>query len=268
MNDVSATPLLEVNNLEVVYNGVARAVQGVSLRVPRRSIVGIVGINGAGKTTTMTAIAGFLSRDTVKIAGGSIIFDGVDCTGRRPDAVSALGLSLVPEREKAFLRMTVRENLLASSGSRQSDVTVDTILKIFPRLVEKQNTVSGYLSGGERQMLAISMAMLSNPRLLMIDEFSLGLAPAIVESLIESVKRLCRQFDLSVLFVEQSAANALALADMLYVMESGRITMEGAAGDMRTDPRFRSSYLGLGQSSERRSFREVRQFTKRVRWFG
>lgn len=261
-------PLLQVDNLEVMYNSGARAVQGVSLRVVPGQIVGIVGINGAGKTTLMSAIAGFLSEDTVRITGGSIVFKDVVCTHKRPDEVSSLGLALVPEREKAFLRMTVWENLLASETRHGGNVTHDTVMEIFPRLAQRRDTTAGYLSGGERQMLAISMAMLSNPKLLMIDEFSLGLAPAIIETLIESVKGICKRFDLSLLFVEQSAANALALADFIYVMDSGRFAMEGRSGDVRADPKFRDSYLGLGQNSERRSFREARAETGRPRWFG
>lgn len=251
-----ADPVLKVDDLAVTYNGGARAVQGVSLTVDRGEIVGIVGINGAGKTTLLSAIAGFLSGDIVRITGGHVTFENRQCTGMRPDAISALGLAMVPEREKVFFRMTVRENLLASELDRNKSVTQETIFEFFPRLAEKQDTIAGYLSGGERQMLAISMAMLSNPSVLMIDELSLGLAPTIIETLIESVKSLCKAFNVSLLFVEQNAANALSLASYVYVMDGGRFSMEGTSADLRQDRKFRDSYLGLGHGSERRSFRQ------------
>jgi branched-chain amino acid transport system ATP-binding protein len=250
-------PVLKVDNLAVTYNGGAQAVQGVSLAVHRGEIVGIVGINGAGKTTLLSAIAGFLSGDIVRITGGSVIFAERECSRLRPDAISSLGLALVPEREKVFFRMTVRENLLASELDRSKTITQDMIFEFFPRLAEKQDTVAGYLSGGERQMLAISMAMLSNPSVLMIDELSLGLAPAIIETLIGTVKSLCKTFNLSLLFVEQNAASALSLANYVYVMDSGRFSMEGRPGDLRLNQKFRDSYLGLGHGSERRSFRQL-----------
>lgn len=259
-----SNPVLRVDNLSVTYNGGAQAVQGVSLTVDRGEIVGIVDINGAGKTTLLSAIAGFLSGDVVRITGGDIVFEGRRCGRMRPDAISALGLALVPEREKAFFRMTVRENLLASELGRKKTVTQEMIFEFFPRLAEKQDTISGYLSGGERQMLAISMAMLSNPSVLMIDELSLGLAPSVMETLIETVKSLCKRFDLSLLFVEQNAANALSLASYVYVMDGGRFSMEGPSGALRQNREFRDNYLGLGHGSQRRSFRQAPQHARPI----
>lgn len=264
-----ARPVLEVRNLEVVYNRSVRAVHGISIVVRENSIVGIVGINGAGKTTTVSAIAGFMSRDIVEIAGGQVIFLGQDVTGDNPDAISRRGLSLVPEREKVFVRMTTRENLVASARkAEKGSVTIDTVFELFPRLAERRNVVSGYLSGGERQMLAISMAILSSPKLLLIDEFSLGLSPSMVEFLTAAVIELRRRLKISILFVEQSAANAAQLADSLYVMESGHIVLEGPTREIEQDVNFRNFYLGMAGEAKQRSYRDVRQFTKRVRWFG
>jgi branched-chain amino acid transport system ATP-binding protein len=264
----TAPLLLDVRNLEVVYNRVVRAVQGVSIKVSDGAIVGIVGINGAGKTTIMSAIAGFMSRDIVEIAGGQVIFAGSDCTGLSPDMISRRGMSMVPERDKVFVRMTTWENLVASATHAKGGVTIDTVFELFPRLAERRHVVAGYLSGGERQMLAISMAILSTPKLLLIDEFSLGLAPSMVEFLTTAVLELRRRLKISVLFVEQSAANATHLADSLYIMESGQILLEGPTGDVAKDPRFRNFYLGMADQKTQRSYRAVQQFTKRARWFG
>jgi branched-chain amino acid transport system ATP-binding protein len=260
--------VLDVRNLEVVYNRVIRAVQGVSIRVPKGAIVGIVGINGAGKTTTMSAIAGFMSHDIAEISGGKIIFDGTDCTDLRPDVISRRGLALVPERDKIFVRMTTWENLVASINRRKGDVTIDTVFELFPRLAERRSVVAGYLSGGERQMLAISMAILSKPKLLLIDEFSLGLSPSMVEFLTGAVRKLRQRLQISILFVEQSAANAAQLADRLYVMEGGQILLEGLTDDVVRDPKFRNFHLGMAEEGTQRSYRSVQQFTKRARWFG
>ncbi len=267
--NAGARPVLEVRNLEVVYNRSVRAVHGISIVVPENSIVGIVGINGAGKTTTMSAIAGFMSRDLVEIAGGQVIFLGEDVTGKSPDAISRRGLALVPEREKVFVRMTTWENLVASARkTEKGGVTIDMVFELFPRLAERRSLVSGYLSGGERQMLAISMAILSSPKLLLIDEFSLGLSPSMVEFLTAAVIELRRRLKISILFVEQSAANAAQLADSLYVMESGHIVLEGPTREIEQNVNFRNFYLGMAGEAKQRSYRDVRQFTKRVRWFG
>ena len=261
-------PLLEARNLEVAYNEVGRAVHGVSILVPENAIVGIVGMNGAGKTTTMLAIAGFMSHDSVEISGGEILFAGTDCTGARPDAISRLGLALVPEREKVFVRLTTWENLVASAGRGHASVTMASIFELFPRLAERRHTVAGYLSGGEQQMLAIAMAMLSNPKLLLIDELSLGLAPAMVDTIIAAVRELRQHFGLSVLFVEQSAANAVKLADWIYVMGNGRIVLEGPTAEVCNHSDFRNLYLGMSENTEQRSYRDVRRYQKRNRWFG
>ena len=259
--------ILEVQNLEVVYNGFARAVQGVSISVPPDKIVGIVGINGAGKTTTMSAIAGFMAREKVEITNGSVRFLGSEIRGLQPDVIAKRGLALVPEREKIFARMTTWENLVASSiGSK--GIAIDVVLDFFPRLAERRKVVAGYLSGGERQMLAIGMAILSNPRLLLIDEFSLGLSPAMVGVLSEKVLELQQKFGIAVLFVEQNATYAASLADILYVLENGRVALSGPTADIVSAPSFRSSYLALGADDQHRSFRSGGEITKRVRWFG
>ena len=185
------------------------------------------------------------------------MFLGQDCTNAKPDLISRRGLALVPEREKVFLRMSTWENLVAGSARQRDGVTFDAIFELFPRLAERRKVMSGYLSGGERQMLAIAMAMLSNPRLLLIDEFSLGLSPVIVESLIASVEAIRRQLNVACLFVEQSAAYATQLADTIYVMEGGRIVLQGPTRDVQSNLQFRSFYLGMDNEARQRSYRDV-----------
>ena len=260
--------ILEVHNLEVVYNRVARAVQGVSLAVQPKSIVGIVGINGAGKTTTLSALAGFISTDRVQMAGGRILVEGIDCTGEKPDAMSRRGLALVPEREKIFAKMRTHENLVASLTPKAGGITINDIYVLFPALVARRETIAGYLSGGERQMLATGMALLSHPKLLMIDEFSLGLAPILVQTVANAIREIRESMGLSILFVEQNATNAMDLADYLYVMEGGRFVFEGRPAEIRRNEDFRELYLGIGAGTEKRNYRDVRQYTKKRRWFG
>lgn len=266
------TALLEVRNLEVAYHRVVRAVQGISLSVLERSIVGIVGSNGAGKTTTLGAIAGFLSTDDVAITDGRITFVGRDCTREKPYVMSRLGIALVPERDKIFPRMRTEENLIASvvgtRGAEGVDIDISEVYELFPLLRERSSSVAGYLSGGERQMLAMGMALLGRPRLLLVDEFSLGLAPVAVQSLVVAIKRMHAEFGISVLFVEQSAVTALDLADYIYVMENGRIVFEGSAESVAENPDFRDYYLALRHGAEERSYRDVRQYSKKRRWFG
>ena len=203
------TPVLELENLEVVYHHVATAVQGVSLRVPPRAIVALLGTNGAGKTTTLRAISGFLGADDAQIVAGSVVFLGATVTGRPPHELARRGLVLVPERDKVFETLTVQENLRAlvpgrhgDAGATRAPVTLDQVFNYFPVLAERRRQLAGYLSGGERQMLALATALLCRPRVLLVDELSLGLAPLVIESLMTLVARLRDELGLAVLLVE------------------------------------------------------------------
>ncbi len=268
----AAAPLLEVSNLEVVYNRTVRAVQGVSIAVPERALVAIVGANGAGKSTTLAAIAGHLTTDTVQITNGHIVFAGRDCTRAEPHAMSRNGLALVPERAKIFSRLTVLENLHANGGGRRNGGReaehLEAVYTIFPKLEEVLGRTAGYLSGGERQMLAIAMGLCNRPKLLVIDEFSLGLAPVLVGQLVDAIRWIRDELRMTVLVVEQSAATAVQFADYIYVMENGRIVFEGESTKIVENEDFREFYLGILADDAARSYRDVKQYEKKKRWFG
>jgi branched-chain amino acid transport system ATP-binding protein len=217
--------LLEVRQLEVVYHRVATAIQGVSLDVPRGSIVALVGTNGAGKTTTLRAISGFLPSEDAEITDGEITFEGARINGRMPHELARAGIILVPEREK------------------------------------------GYLSGGEKQMLAIGMALLCRPTLLLIDELSLGLSPIAIKELMERLQQVTKELRLTTLLVEQNANAAFAISEYGYVMESGRIVYFGKAAELTSHPDVREFYLG-GSQEQAKSYRDIKQYRRKRRWWG
>jgi len=268
------TPVLELENLEVVYHHVATAVQGVSLRVPPRTIVALLGTNGAGKPTTLRAISGFLGADDAQIVDGRVVFLGATVTGRPPHELARRGLVLVPERDKVFETLTVQENLRAlvpgrhgDAGATRAPVTLGQVFNYFPVLAERRRQLAGYLSGGERQMLALATALLCRPRVLLVDELSLGLAPLVIESLMTLVVRLRDELGLAVLLVEQNAAAALAVANYGYVMEHGRIVYDGPADRLIAHEDVREFYLGVGHRAGRKRYTEVKQYRRRRRWF-
>jgi branched-chain amino acid transport system ATP-binding protein len=268
------TPLLEVENLEVVYHHVATAIQGVSLAVPPRWIVALLGTNGAGKTTTLRAISGFLGADNAQVVGGRVAFLGETVTGRPPHELARRGLVLVPERDKVFETLTVQENLRALVRGRHAErdaarslVTLEQVFHYFPVLAERGRQLAGYLSGGERQMLALATALLCRPVVLLVDELSLGLAPLVVESLMTLVARLRDELGLAVLLVEQNAGAALGVANHGYVMEHGRIVYDGAADRLLAHEDVREFYLGVGRRDARKRYTEVKQYQRRRRWF-
>jgi branched-chain amino acid transport system ATP-binding protein len=264
-------PLLEIENLEVIYQRAITAIQGISLRVAERSITAIVGTNGAGKSTTLAAIAGFVRADDAQIPQGRIDFAGQPLLGLRNYQISNLGIGLVPERNKIFPTMTVTENLAASRHTGHSDsggsFTLDDILSLFPPLAQRRRSIAGYLSGGERQMLALSMALFNSPRLVMVDEMSLGLAPIIVSQLQQVVRDLRRESGITFLLVEQNASMVLDLADYTYVMENGRIVFDGSSERLRAHSDFKEFYLGLAQGGHRH-YQDVKQYRRKRRWFG
>jgi branched-chain amino acid transport system ATP-binding protein len=271
MGAADAPALLEVTGLEVVYRRALTAIQGISLKVAEGSITALVGTNGAGKTTILTAIAGFMRADDVHITEGDIRFAGQSIARLENHQVSALGIGYVPEREKIFPTLTVEENLAACAGGDRSPrtVSVDTVYRrLFPRLGERPRTVAGYLSGGERQMLAISMALLGGPRLLLIDEMTLGLSPLMVVMLTETIQRLRAEFGMTILMVEQNAAMAINVADYVYVMENGRIVFDGTPDRLQAHQDFQEFYLGMGSGGAEKHYRDVKQYRRKRRWFG
>src|SRR5262249_27055964 len=216
-----ADNLLEVRQLEVVYHRVATAIQGVSLDVPAGAIVALVGTNGAGKTTTLRAISGFLPSEDAEITDGEIRLAGRRITGAPPHQLARAGVILVPERDKVFATLSVAENL-AFAARRGGAITLERVLGYFPRLAERRSVLAGYLSGGEKQMLAIGMALLCRPTVLLVDELSLGLAPIVIKELMGRLQQVCRELQLTVLLVEQNAKSAVTIADYGYVVECGR----------------------------------------------
>jgi len=253
--------LLKVDKLEVTYQRVITAVQGVSFEVPRGALVTILGTNGAGKTTTLRAISGFIGLDDAEVTEGAIHYAGERIEREPPHCVTGRGIVLVPERSKVFENLTVAENLEAAKRHGAARV-----YDFFPRLAELRRREAGLLSGGERQMLAIGSALMCQPRLLLVDELSQGLAPVLVEQLMERLQAIRRELDMTVLLVEQNARLALAVADYGYVMENGRVVLDGTPERLRSHADVAEFYLG-GMGG-RRSYRDVKQYRRSRRWYG
>ena len=259
--------MLEVGNLEVVYHSVVLVLKGVSLEVPDRGIVALLGPNGAGKTTTLRAITGLLDVHHGKVTKGRVTWGGASLLGRRADAIVRGGIAQVMEGRRILADLTVEENLRAGAYGRDRAGTradLDRCYARFPILADRRHQQAGYLSGGEQQMLAISRALIARPRLLLLDEPSLGLAP----KLQQEVARLIAEINaegVAILLVEQNAAMALDLAHRGYVMENGKIVLDGSAAELRSDKDIREFYLGLGGEGAR-SYRHVKLYRRRKRW--
>lgn len=262
-----ADPILSVHKAEVVYHHVVTAVQGVSLRVERGQIVALLGNNGAGKTTTLRAISGFVGMDDARVTEGTITYKGQRIENRQPHEVTRLGIALVPERSKVFENLTVAENILAAVPAGGGAPQAEIAYEYFPRLASLRHREAGYLSGGERQTLAIASALVCRPELLLVDELSLGLAPAVVSALTERLRRIRDELGLTILLVEQNATVALELADYGYVMENGRVVLDGDPDRLRSHDDIREFYLGQS-SAGRRNYREVKQYRRSRRWYG
>lgn len=266
---VAASSLLSLNNVEVIYDDVILVLRGLSLEVPEGKVVALLGSNGAGKSTTLKAVSGLLPSEHGEITDGRVHFDGGDITHLDAPARVDAGMSLCMEGRHVFEHLTVAENLVAGAYTRrrsESGEDLDLVYEFFPKLADMRGRVAGYLSGGEQQMLAIGRAMMARPRLLMLDEPSLGLAPLLVEEIFGYVRRLNEERGLTVLVVEQNARRALEIADHGYVMEQGRIVLEGPAADLRENPDVKEFYLGLGEGGARKNYREVKHYKRRKRW--
>jgi branched-chain amino acid transport system ATP-binding protein len=258
-----AAPLLAVDDVEVVYDEVILVLRGLSLAVPAGEIVALLGANGAGKSTALKAIAGLLPTEHGAVTNGTVRLDGDDIT--RMDAADRVrrGLALVMEGRRVFEHLTVHENLVAGGFTRGARADFDRVYTFLPRLADLRGRVAGYLSGGEQQLLAIGRALMSDPRLLLLDEPSLGLAPLLADEVFGIVRRLNTELGLTALLVEQNARRALACAHHGYVMESGRIVLAGTAAELADNPEVQELYLGLGDAGARRSYRDVKQHDKR-----
>lgn len=263
--------ILSVNNIEVIYNHVILVLKGISLEIKRSSITALLGSNGAGKSTTLKAISGLLKSEDGEITHGSIQFMGQQIGRKSPEEIVRLGVSQVMEGRRVFEDLTVHENLMAGSYTRHGDKAwvktgLDTISSYFPALSSRRNTRAGYLSGGEQQMLAIGRALMAKSKLLLLDEPSLGLAPIMVQEIFKIVARINQDRGVTVLLVEQNAQQALQVANYAYVMENGKIVLDGPSEQLKENEDVKEFYLGLTEMGTKRSLREVKHYKRRKRW--
>ncbi len=262
-------PLLRLNNIEVLYDDVILVLRGLSLEVGEGRIAALLGSNGAGKTTTLKAISGLLHVEDGEVTDGAIVFDGEEIQGMDAHRIVEKGIFQVLEGRRVFEHLTVRENLAAGAYTRRdrkaADRDLEKVFHYFPALAERRGQIAGHLSGGEQQMLALGRALMASPRMMLLDEPSLGLAPMLVESIFGIVERINREEGTTILLVEQNARLALEVADYGYVMEGGRVVMEGSADELRANEDVKEFYLGLGDAG-RRSYRDVKHYRRRKRW--
>jgi branched-chain amino acid transport system ATP-binding protein len=258
---------LEIANLEVVYDDVVLVLRGVSVVVRPGSIVALLGANGAGKTTLLRAVTGLLPVHRGRVTKGSVTLAGRDVTHDEPARRVKAGLAQVMEGRRIFAELTVEENLRVGGYTNKAGLarTHEWVMELFPVLQQRRRQVAGYLSGGEQQMLAIGRALMASPRLLLLDEPSLGLAPLVVEQIRQIVVDINAR-GTSVLLVEQNATMALSIADHGYVLEHGRVARDGPGHELLADKDIREFYLGIGQAAERRSFRDVKTYRRRKSW--
>ena len=262
--------LLEVNNIEVIYNRVILVLKGVSLKVPEGGVVALLGANGAGKTTTLKAISNLLRAERGEVTKGAISYAGERVDALTPHELVKRGVVQVMEGRHCFGHLTIEENLLTGAFTRrdgrvQMRQDLDKVYTYFPRIRERRTALAGYISGGEQQMTALGRALMANPKMILLDEPSMGLAPQIVEEIFEIVQRLNREAGVSFLLAEQNTNIALRYADYGYVLENGKVVMDGVAKDLRANEDVKEFYLGLSASG-RRSYREVKHYRRRKRW--
>lgn len=263
-------PILSVSNIEVIYDHVILVLKGVSLEVPRGGIIALLGANGAGKTTTLKAISNLLSAERGVVTKGSIEFENIAVHARSPNDLVKRGCIQVMEGRHCFEHLTVEENLLTGAytrGNARASIREDLelIYGYFPRLKERRGSLAGYISGGEQQMTAIGRALMSRPKMILLDEPSMGLAPQLVEEIFEIVKLLNTQQGVSVLLAEQNTNMALHYAQYGYILENGRVVMDGDAKTLRENEDVKEFYLGVA-GGDRKSFRDLKHYKRRKRW--
>jgi branched-chain amino acid transport system ATP-binding protein len=262
--------MLNVNNIEVSYMGVIQVLRGVSLEVGDGKIVALLGANGSGKTTTLKAISGLLKTEEGEVTNGEVYFNDRRIDKYGPEEIAAMGISQVMEGRRVLEHLSVEENLLVGAYLRkdQSGVKrdIEMVYNYFPRLKEMRNRTSGYLSGGEQQMLVVGRAMMAKPKLMLLDEPSLGLAPIMVQGIYEIVHRINTEQKVSILVVEQNVQVALGIADFGYVIENGKIVMASPADELKDNEDVKEFYMGISAKGERKSYREVKHYRRRKRW--
>jgi branched-chain amino acid transport system ATP-binding protein len=262
--------MLKLNNIEVTYLNVIRVLHGVSLTVDDGAVVALLGANGAGKSTTLKAVSGLLHVEEGEVTDGSIEWDGERIDRKRAEEISKLGIIQALEGRRVFEHLSAEENLLVGAYQRRDSRMVKRDLEMvydyFPRLKALHRNTAGYLSGGEQQMLVIGRAMMANPRLMMLDEPSLGLAPLLVEEIFNIIKRFNAEQKTSVLLVEQNVRIALSIAHYGYVMENGRVVLDGTADFLKNNEDVKEFYMGLSALGTKKSYREVKHYKRRKRW--
>lgn len=262
--------MLQVNNIEVVYMNVIQVLRGVSLSVGDGKIVALLGANGAGKTTTLKAVSGMLRTEEGEVTDGSIDFDGRRIDRYGPEGVAALGISQVMEGRRVLEHLSVEENLYIGAYRRKDRAGVrkdiEMVFDYFPQIERLRRQMSGYLSGGEQQMLVIGRALMARPKLMLLDEPSLGLAPLLVEEIYEIIERINTEQVMALLLVEQNARAALGIADYGYVMENGRVVLEGPAEQLKDNEDVQEFYMGLSTMGSKKSYRDVKHYRRRKRW--
>jgi branched-chain amino acid transport system ATP-binding protein len=263
-------PILSINNIEVIYDHVILVLKGVSLTVPKGGIVAILGANGAGKTTTLKAISNLLKAERGEVTKGSIEFEGERVDRMSPNELVRRGCIQVMEGRHCFGHLTIEENLLTGAFTRKDGAAaikrdMEMVYDYFPRLKQRKNAMSGYTSGGEQQMCAVGRALMSRPKMILLDEPSMGLAPQIVEEIFEIVKDLNAKENVSFLVAEQNTNMALRYATYGYIMETGRIVMDGEAKSLRENEDVKEFYLGVAEGAKK-SFKDVKHYKRRKRW--
>ncbi len=264
--------MLKVNNIEVTYHGVILVLRGVSLEVGDGKVVSLLGANGAGKSTTLKAISGLLKTEVGRVSRGSIQWEGGNIDRANPEEIAKMGIIQVMEGRRILEHLTVEDELMAGGYIVRHRYNLhkelDRVYHFFPKLKTLRNHTSGYLSGGEQQMLVIGRALMSHPKLVMLDEPSLGLAPLLVEEIFGIVRVINQEEKVSILIVEQNAVAALDLAEYGYVMENGRMVLDGSSRQLKENEDVKEFYLGFGALSQRKSYRDVKHYKRRKRWLG
>jgi branched-chain amino acid transport system ATP-binding protein len=261
-------PLLAVNNVEVVY-GVSLAVRGISFSVPENGVVALLGPNGAGKTSVIRAVSGLLPLHYGAVRSGDITLDGKSIRGLQPDKIVGRGVGQVPEGRLVFRQLSVEENLRVGATARKGakvGESMDGIFEFFPVLAERRKQKAGWLSGGEQQMVAVGRALMAGPRLLLLDEVSLGLAPLVIEDIFNRLGEVRRELGTAMLLVEQNARVALAFAEYGYILESGRVVLDGPSEKLQSDPMVQESYLGVRKDDTHAGYGQVKLYRRRKRW--
>lgn len=267
---IKKEPILSLNNVEVIYDDVILVLKGMSLEVYEGQIVTLLGGNGAGKSTTLKAISGLLKSEEGEVTDGTITFMGDRIDNIDPEVIVKKGIFQVMEGRRVFDDLNVVENLTAGAHTRsnwaEAKRDMDMVFDYFPRLTERQNTLAGYLSGGEQQMLAIGRSLMARPKLMLLDEPSLGLAPLLVKEIFEIIRKINVEEGTTILLVEQNAHIALSIANYGYIMENGKIVLDDTVDKLKNNEDVKEFYLGLSKVGEKKSYRDVKHYRRRKRW--